>query len=101
MKLLKIENRKGFYTSDGKTYNEISDISKEDILKILYLIYENSICSLDKIENQEDIVNDVERLIYSNLYSKLEAFMKNRLSIKTKLDDDVKEIKEKYILTDH
>ena len=84
MKLLKIENKKCFYTLDGEHYNGISDISKEDILKILYLIYEEENICLDQIENQEDVVNDVERLIYINLYSKLSSFAQNKLSIKTK-----------------
>lgn len=96
MKLLKIENKKCFYTLDGEHYNGISDISKEDILKILYLIYEEENISLDKIENQEDVVNDVERLIYINLYSKLSSFAQNKLSIKTKLDDEVKDVVDKY-----
>lgn len=96
MKLLKIENKKCFYNLDGEHYNGISDISKEDILKILYLIYEEENISLDKIENQEDVVNDVERLIYINLYSKLSSFAQNKLSIKTKLDDEVKDVVDKY-----
>ena len=96
MKLLKIENKKCFYTLDGEHYNGISDISKEDILKILYLIYEEENISLDKIENQEDVVNDVERLIYINLYSKLSSFAQNKLSIKTKLDNEVKDVVDKY-----
>ena len=96
MKLLKIENKKCFYTLDGEHYNGISDISKEDILKILYLIYEEENITLDKIENQEDVVNDVERLIYINLYSKLSSFAQNKLSIKTKLDDEVKDVVDKY-----
>lgn len=96
MKLLKIENKKCFYTLDGEHYNGISDIPKEDILKILYLIYEEENISLDKIENQEDVVNDVERLIYINLYSKLSSFAQNKLSIKTKLDDEVKDVVDKY-----
>lgn len=96
MKLLKIENKKCFYTLDGEHYNGISDISKEDVLKILYLIYEEENISLDKIENQEDVANDVERLIYINLYSKLSSFAQNKLSIKTKLDDEVKDVVDKY-----
>lgn len=96
MKLLKIDEKRCTYTLDGKKYNSISEISKDDILKMLYLIYENSEIELDKIESDEDVVNDVERVIYSSLYSKLESFIQNKANIKNQLDEEVKEIEEKY-----
>ena len=38
MKLLKIEDKKCFFSKDGEDFKPISDIAKEDIFEILKII---------------------------------------------------------------
>lgn len=96
MKVLKIENKKGLYSTDGSNYNVITDISKEDIYSILDIIYNTTDYDMDEYNESVEIANDVERIIYSNLYSQFETFITNKETLISEIDNELKEIKEKY-----
>lgn len=99
MKVLKIENEKCFYSIDGKKYFSIVDIGKDDIYNILDLIYKQE-CEFDECNDDTKIKNDVEKIIYKDLFIQLDNFKKNVLSLKQEIDDEFKDAYEKYDIKD-
>lgn len=98
MKLLKIENKKCFYSIDGLNYKPISEIEKEDVFGILNIIYENDDYELDQYTDEVEISNDVERLIYSNLYSQLNSFIANKSSLIDEVNNMLEDVRKKYLV---
>lgn len=96
MKVLKIENKKCFYSTNGTDYNSIVDISKEDIYSILDIIYNSEDFSMDEYSDEVEINNDVEKLIYQNIYTQLNGFIQIKENLKQEIDNEFKEAKEKY-----
>ena len=76
MKILKYENNVSYLNVDGKD-KKILEISKEDILKSLEYIYENEDVEIEEYD-KDKIVNEAERIIYENLYNKLNNFKDNK-----------------------
>lgn len=100
MKVLKIDNKKCFYSKDGINYIPITDISKDDIYSILGTIYNSSDYIIDEINEQTEISNDVERIIYTNIYEQLQTFIQNKETLKNEIDFELKEVIDKYKLND-
>lgn len=94
MKILKYENNVNYLYVDGKN-KKILEISKEDILKALEYIYENEDIELEEYNN-EKIVNEAEKIVYENLYNKLNNFKENKPILKNEIDNLFKELEEKY-----
>lgn len=96
MRILKINtDKKCFYNIDGidKT---ILDISKEDIFYILRYIYENDDIEFDEYV-EENIVNEAEKTIYSNLYNKFIDFKSKKEILKNEINEIFSELEEKYL----
>ena len=100
MKVLKIDNKKFFYSKDGINYMPITDISKDDIYSILGIIYTSSDYSIDEVNEQTEILNDVEKIIYTNIYGQLQTFIQNKETLKNEIDSELKDILNKYKLND-
>lgn len=100
MKVLKIDNKKCFYSKDGINYMPITDISKDDIYSILGIIYTSSDYSIDEVNEQTEILNDVEKIIYTNIYGQLQTFIQNKETLKNEIDSELKDILNKYKLND-
>ena len=96
MKVLKIEDKKCYFSTDGLNYTPIVDISKEDIYLILDIIYNDDGTIIDEADEDTEIVNDVEKIIYTNIYEQLEKFIQNKSTLKSEINDELKEVKEKY-----
>ena len=94
MKILKYENNVSYLYVDGK-YKKLLEISKEDILKSLEYIYENEDVELEEYD-KEKIVNEAERIIYENLYNKLNNFKDNKQILKNEINNLFKDLEEKY-----
>lgn len=94
MKILKYENNVSYLYVDGK-YKKILEISKEDILKSLEYIYENEEIELENYD-KEKIVNEAEKIVYENLYNKLNKFNEDKLTLKNEIDGLFKDLEEKY-----
>ena len=94
MKLLKYENNTSYLYVDGK-YKKLLEISKEDILKSLEYIYENEDVELEEYD-KEKIVNEAEKIIYENLYNKLNNFKEDKPILKNEIDNLFKDLEEKY-----
>lgn len=100
MKVLKIDNKKCFYSKDGINYMPITDISKDDIYSILGIIYTSSDYSIDEVNEQTEILNDVEKIIYTNIYGQLQTFIQNKETLKNEIDSELKDVLNKYKLND-
>lgn len=95
MKILKINERKGLYSKDGIQFDSILDITKDEILKILEVIYDNDI-EMDECISDDLIVSDAERIIYKKLHEKLILFFSNKQNLKEIIKNDIVELEEKY-----
>lgn len=94
MKILKYEDNVSYLYVDGK-YKKLLEISKEDILKSLEYIYENEDVELEKYD-KEKIVNEAEKIVYENLYNKLNKFKEDKSILKNEIDSLFKDLEEKY-----
>lgn len=94
MKILKYEDNVSYLYVDGK-YKKLLEISKEDILKSLEYIYENEDVELEEYD-KEKIVNEAEKIVYENLYSKLNNFKEDKSILKDEIDNLFKDLEEKY-----
>lgn len=94
MKILKYEDNVSYLYVDGK-YKKLLEISKEDILKSLEYIYENEDIELEKYD-KEKIVNEAEKIVYENLYNKLNKFKEDKSILKNEIDSLFKDLEEKY-----
>ncbi len=96
MKLLKIEDKKCFFSKDGEDFKPISDIAKEDIFEILKIIYDEENIVLDEYNENVEIASDVEKLIYSNIYGQLKTFIQNKPVLVQEINSEMQEVIEKY-----
>lgn len=94
MKILKYEDNVSYLYVDGK-YKKLLEISKEDILKSLEYIYENEDAELEEYD-KEKIVNEAEKIVYENLYNKLNKFKEDKSILKNEIDNLFKDLEEKY-----
>lgn len=94
MKILKFKDNTSYLYVDGK-YKKILEISKDDILKALEYIYENDDIELEEYDKNK-IVNEAEKIVYENLYNKLNNFKENKLKLKNDIDDLFKDLEETY-----
>ena len=95
MKILKYENNASYLYVDGK-YKKLLEISKEDILKSLEYIYENEDVGLEEYD-KEKIVNEAEKIVYENLYNKLNNFKEDKPILKNEIDNLFKDLEERSI----
>ena len=75
--------------------SEVKYFSKEDILKSLEYIYENEDVELEEYD-KEKIVNEAEKIVYENLYNKLNKFKEDKYILKNEIDSLFKDLEEKY-----
>lgn len=95
MKCLKIEENKGWYTTDGKKWKNIDEINKDDIMIILDKVINDEEFEMDEYTNRK-IGNPAHDIIYSNLYSKLKELFDNKTRFKDQSENMYKEAIDKY-----
>ncbi|MBO5348565.1 MAG: hypothetical protein J6A89_01910 [Clostridia bacterium] len=96
MKILKIENKKSYFSTDGSNYTSITDIGKEDIYKILDIIYNNNDYEMDEYNDSVEIANEVEKIIYKDIYNQLISFASKKEILASEINNEFKTVKEKY-----
>ena len=96
MKVLKIVNGRCFFSTDGATDKPISDIGKEDLLKILNIIYQEENYDIDPIDSGIEIYSDVEKIIYESVYNNINDFISKVDVLKLEVKNEFKDVKEKY-----
>ena len=94
MKILRCEDDICYLNVNGKD-KKIVEINKEDILDALEYIYNNEDVEME-VYDKEIIKNEAERIIYENLYSKLNDFIENKQTLKSEIDGIFKELEDKY-----
>lgn len=97
MTLLKVDDKKCFFLQIDEEGNEkflpINDISKKDILNLLKIILRNDI---NKIEIDEDIPNEADKIIYSSLAKKLNEVIEQKNQILADVDKEYQNAFSRY-----
>lgn len=88
MTLLKVENNKGKFSTDGLNFVEIEKISKDDILKIFEkVLNEDSIIIEESNDEDKKINSPAQEIIYDNIYEKVNEIINEKDEINS-FDDD-------------
>jgi hypothetical protein len=95
MKILKIKDGKAYYTLEGEDF-KIIDIDGDAILKLLDAILESADDIMMDNEEEEEVQNEAEKIIYADLRKKLTDFCGLKPQLLKEVSDLYKEQKEKY-----
>lgn len=96
MKVLKIDNGKCYFSTDGNINKSICDIGKEDLLKILDVIYSDDECEIDEFGANIKINNDAERIIYESIYTGIIDYKSKINILKKEIENEFSKVIEKY-----
>ena len=77
MKLLKIDNNRGYYHKKGEGFSPIDKISKEDLLSLLDFTLDEDEVEYDEY-NEETIKNQAHQVIYKSVFRKLKSLRERR-----------------------
>lgn len=91
MKVLEINNNHGWYVLNGQS-NPIIDINKDDILKLLDVLYSNEEIIMDLIDDGHSILNEAEKVIYENIYKYFIEFNNKKNTLKSEIENEFSEI---------
>ena len=94
MNILKIENNKGLFSTDGVKCEVIEKISKEDLLAMLDVFIDNT-CEMDPY-NESLLPNEAHQIIYKAIYEKFQPLQENKERFKEFRNSLFKEAIEKY-----
>ena len=77
MKILKIENNKGFFNvTENDNWIPIDQITKDDLMKLLNTFLENDVEIDSPTENE--ISNQAHQIIYNSIWKKLDTLKNNK-----------------------
>mgnify|MGYP000027051853 CR=1 FL=1 len=96
MKLLRINDKKGEYSTDGSSFKLIDTISREDIELMMEIIMDKSQTYEFDDPRLNEIVVPSQKLIYKKIYEKFKELLDKRDSIMAKVNSSFKEAFEKY-----
>lgn len=94
MKILKIEDSKGFFSPDGEQWNPIDEIDKVGLIKLVNLVLKSSV-QMDEY-NDANIDNQAHQIVYKSIYEKLMTLQDNRDKFRDESDRLYLESIEKY-----
>lgn len=96
MKCLKINNGKGEFSLDGTIYKSIDAIAKDDVLSLL----ETALDPAQELEMDtyiaEAFTNPAHKVIYENIYNKLESLKSNKAQFTSEISELYQEAYDKY-----
>lgn len=95
MKILKIDDKKGFFLKKNSEYELIDKITKEWLYDLIELVIENKESVFDD-STKIEIVNPAQKIIYSNLHSRLLEIKSQRETILSNKNKIYREAFEKY-----
>ena len=84
MKILKIEENKGFFSIDGSQWTEIDEIDKDNLMSLVNLVLESS-PEMDEY-NETNIGNQAHQIIYKSIHEKLTVLRENKDKFKDESD---------------
>ena len=77
-------------------YNAITTNAHTMTSHRLKIIYDEENIVLDEYNENVEIVSDVEKLIYSNIYGQLKTFIQNKPVLVQEINSEMQEVIEKY-----
>lgn len=80
MKILKIENGCGYYLSSLDGWEKIDEIGKDGLLNLLDRFLEEDV-EMDT-PDENNLQNDVHKIVYSHIFQKLSALAESKSSFK-------------------
>ena len=90
MKILKIEDKKGFfYDFNKKDYCTVDRISSELLAMLVDFIFKNEDSEIDEYK-ENCILNKAQDIVYKDLYIKLNDLINNRVTILNDIQDKYK-----------
>ena len=96
MKYLKIDKSKGYYYNEKNEYIEIDKIGSEDIYYLLNKAINSDDFDMDQYD-ETILHHEVHRIIYNEIYNKMQNFIKQKESILFEVNSLYDEAKRKYI----
>jgi len=94
MRILKIENGKGFFTLDQSQWHEIDQIDKNGLMSLLNVTLAQDI-EMD-IVDETNLQNQAQQIIYKSIFEKLKGLSDNRSKFKDESDRLYLEAIDKY-----
>ena len=77
MKLLKIDDSKGYFLLENSSFAEIDQITKEDLLRLVGLTLSEDDIEYDEYSN-ETVKNQAHQIVYRSVYEKLKELRGRR-----------------------
>lgn len=96
MKCLRIESNKGQFSVDGENWRDIETIGKDELLTIIDLVLDES-CEIEMdIYDEEKIKNPGHKIIYRNIFEKLNLLKSQKTSFLDEKNSLYKDAVNKY-----
>ena len=93
---LKIENGKGYFLNEKGDLQEIHEICKEDLLRLLDSATDSDInFEMDEMKDG-NIQNEAHRIIYDSLYRKFKELLENKSRFIDESESLYKDALQKY-----
>jgi hypothetical protein len=95
MKILKIDDNKGFYRVSAESeWAEIDSINKEDLMALLDAFLESDV-EMDSPDDEE-LQNQAQRIIYKSIFEKLSNLLEDKNKFKDESDRKYQKEIKKY-----
>lgn len=94
MKCLKIEDNKGLYSTDGKTWNPIDKLNKNDLLTLLDIAVSSEF-EMDEYDI-EKLAHQAHQIIYKHIHEKFKEILHNKCRFTDESERMYKKAIEKY-----
>lgn len=94
MKLLSIENEKGYLSTNSQTRKEMTEVSAEDIDAAMLLLLGEENCEFDPVT---EIANPASKIIYEQLFFAFQDLLKSKPGILSDIDATFEAAEKKYL----
>lgn len=91
MIVLKVIKNHGLYVLNEEE-KSILNINKEDILKLLDVLYLSQDIIMDPLDDSHIILNVAEKVIYENIYKYFEEFISKKADLKNEIENEFSEL---------
>ena len=91
MIVLKVIKNHGLYVLNEEE-KSILNINKEDILKLLDVLYLSQDIIMDPLDDSHIILNEAENVIYENIYKYFEEFISKKADLKNEIENEFSEL---------
>ncbi len=96
MKILRINNSKGEFSTDGTVYKSVDDLTKEDIFLMIELVINSENIEFDDITPTQKVENTAQNIVYTSTLAKFKDLKNRRLSIIEEIKSEFSEAFKKY-----